>query len=78
MCFLKLFPSRLLFRETLKLQRGDSCLQKQTERNQQPSLVKATFKTHTHTHTDNLKKFYLAETNTKKPVTSHQTSSPVN
>lgn len=76
MCFLKLFPSRLLFRETLKLQRGDSCLQKQTERNQQPSLVKATFKTHTHRQPEEI--LFGRNKHKKKPVTSHQTSSPVN
>lgn len=52
--FSQIISQSLLFRETLKLQCGDSCLQKQTgaKRNQQPSLVKgmADFqKTHTHT-----------------------------
>lgn len=62
--FSQIISQSLLFRETLKLQCGDSCLQKQTgaKRNQQPSLVKgmADFQnTHTHTHTVyNLRKFW--------------------
>ena len=60
MRFPQIISQSLLFRETLKLQCGDSCLQKQTgaKRNQQPSLVKEDGRlskkkrdTHSFTHT---------------------------
>lgn len=84
--FSQIISQSLLFRETLKLQCWDSCLQKQTraKRNQQPSLVKgmADFQgTFTHIHAHCLQPEEILEAvwlcRTKNQMTSYQISSPL-